>query len=396
MTGVQTCALPISFYTISDLLSPTTTSSTYTFSNVTLIEMSTQINNKYTVADGARYLIQNPNADLSTLTVKIQDYAGSSNITPYTFADNIVNIDGTTKVYWIKELDDNLYEISFGNGIIGKQLTNGNVINLSYSISSLDGPNGANIFNFTGVPQTGISYSATTTSPASGGSLPEDIESIRFNTPRAYSAQNRAVTNNDYKAIISSNFQEAKSVNVWGGEDNYPPMYGKAFVCIKPKSTDYLTTAQKDYIYNNILSGRNILTVQPTIVDPTYITIIINTAVYYNDLLTTRTAESLKSLVIDTINTYNNTDLEQFDGVFRFSKFSRLIDECESSIINNITTLLLKMDVAPKYNINANYTINLLNPIYYSGAAENIVASNGFYINGSQNIYYLEIGRAHV
>ena len=147
------------FYTISDLLSPTTTSSTYTFSNVTLIEMSTQINNKYIVADGARYLIQNPNADLSTLTVKVQDYAGSSNITPYTFADNIVNIDGTTKVYWIKELDDNLYEISFGNGIIGKQLTNGNVINLSYSISSLDGPNGANIFNFTGVPQTGISYS---------------------------------------------------------------------------------------------------------------------------------------------------------------------------------------------------------------------------------------------
>lgn len=377
------------FYTDSDLLSPFTFSTSYTFSNVRLIEKTNQITNKYTVADGIRYLVQNQYADLSTLTVKVQDHAGSSNIVAFASADNIVDIDGTSKVYWIKELDDNQYELVFGNGVIGYQLTNGNVVNVEYAISSLDAPNGARIFNYTGVPQIGITYSINAAYPATGGSLPEDIESIRFNAPRLYASQNRAVNTNDYKSIIQSNFLEAKSVAVWGGEDNYPPVYGKTFICVKPKTTDYLTSAQKDVIVKDILYSKNMMTVKPVIVDPDYIDIIMETTVYYNDLLTTRTADSIKSVIIDTINNYNTTELQQFDGVFRYSKFSKTLDTSEASIVNNITTLYLRVNVSPKYNISANYTINLLNPIYYSGAAENIVLSNGFYVQGDTNKYFL-------
>lgn len=370
------------FYTQSELLSPATTATTYTFSGVVLIEKSNQFTHNYSFVSSSGYLIPNQYADLSTLIVTV-------NGSPYTSTSNITEVDSTSKVYWTKELDDNQYEIIFGNGVIGYMPAVGDIISISYAVSSLDVVNGARVFNFSGTPQSGVSYLITTVSPASNGSYPEDIESIRFNAPRSYASQNRAVSANDYKAHIQSNFQEAKSVAVWGGEDNYPPEYGKVFVCVKPKSSDYLTTSQKDYIISDILSNKNVMTVTPTILDPEYINLIVTTTVYYNDLVTTRSADSIKSVVVDAINNYNITTLQQFDGIFKFSKYSKTVDESEPSIVSNITTLYLKKLVTPKFNIPATYTINLLNPIYFSGAAEDIITSSGFYVSGSTNVHYL-------
>jgi len=373
----------------SSVLSYNTPSLSYTFQNVLLTEKSNILSYNYTVADGIRFIIPNVNVDLSTLTVSVQDSISSSILTTFTESESLVDVTPTSTVYWIKEIDNGLYELTFGNGILGKALSNGNIVKLNYCVSSLDAPNGAKLFVYGGTLNTGITVSLVTTSAAANGSAPEDIESIRFNAPRAHSSQNRGVTNNDYKSLIYANFPAAKSVSVWGGEDNIPPIYGKTFICIKPKDTDILTNAQKDYILNTILPSKNVLTVTPVIVDPESIDILIDTTVYYNDLLTTRTSEALKQIVIDTILNYNTNELQKFDGVFRYSRISKLIDDSENSIINNITKITLKRYIIPKYNVSATYTINLINPIYYSGAAEDIILSSGFYISGSTDIHYV-------
>jgi len=365
--------------------------STYTFTGVELIEKTNQLVNKYTVANGVQYIIPNQFVDLSTVTVTVQESIGSSLITTYTLADNIVNVESSSNAYWVKEIDNGLYELTFGNGIIGTALSNGNIVIINYSVSSLEAPNGARLFSYSGTLPVGVTSAPiiTTTSKASGGSNSEDIESIRFNAPRAYSAQNRGVTANDYAALIYSNFSEARSVSVWGGEDNTPPVYGKTFISIKPKSSELLTTYQKDYILNTILPNKNVLTVIPEIVDATYIGIVVKTTVYYNELNTIRNINDIKTIVTDTILNYDVTELQRFDGIFRYSKLSRLIDNSEESIVNNTTTVTLKRSIDPKYNIIAEYSVDLINPIYYSGAKEDIVLSSGFYVAENSYVNYL-------
>ena len=211
------------FYNDSDLTYNTPALS-YTFQNVVLTEKSNILSYSYTVDTSTRYIIPNANTDLNTLTVSVQDSLSSSILTTFVKSNTIVDINSTSNVYWIKEIDDGLYELTFGNGILGKALTIGNVVNLNYCVSSLDAPNGAKLFTYSGTAVAGITVSLVTVSAAAKGSSPEDIESIRFNAPRAYSSQNRGVTPNDYKSLIYANFPAAKSVSVWGGEDNIPPI----------------------------------------------------------------------------------------------------------------------------------------------------------------------------
>jgi len=376
------------FYNASALASVSPEVS-HTFSNVVITEKSNQLSFKYTAASGVSYIIPNQYADLSTLSVTIQDNISSSNLTTFTLADNIVNITNASTVYWIKEIDNGLYELTFGNGIIGLALVPGNIVSLNYCISSLGAPNGARVFSYNGSLPQGVTTSIRTTSKATNGSGSEDIESIRFNAPRAHSAQNRGVTTSDYKSILMSNFPDAHSVSVWGGEDNIPPVYGKVFISIKPKSTDILTTAQKNYILNTLLPSKNVLTVFPVIVDPEHIKIMLTTTVYFNPLNTIRTPTDIQNMVLGTILNYNSTDLQVFDGVFRYSHVSKLIDSSEDSIINNITTVTFKRAIAPKYNIIAQYFVNLINPIYSSGVANDSVLSSGFYTPDNNFINYV-------
>lgn len=371
------------FYNTSALYSASTNPSVI-FNNVELIEKKDDLSFKYTVASGVKYIIPNKYVDLSTLRVVVRENSQSSIVTYFSLADSLVNITNDSKVYWIKEIDGGLYELVFGNGVLGSSLDNGNVVNINYAVSSLDAPNGARLFAF-----DNNNVTITTTSPASGGSLPEDIESIRFNAPRSYSTQNRGVTSDDYKSLIYTNFSEAKSVSVWGGEDNIPPIYGKTYICIKPKSSDNLTTAQKDFILKTVLPSKNVLTIMPVLVDPDYIDIILTTTVYYNELNTNRTAETIKTVVQDAILNYDALELQKFDGLFRYSKLSTIIDTCEDSIVSNITTVTLKRAITPKYNIPAEYSINLINPIYFSGTDENNVLSSGFYIEENAYVHFV-------
>jgi hypothetical protein len=378
-----------SFYTRGSY-TVSSSNGTYIFSNIKIIEGTPLVYN-YVVGSNTRYIIPNANIDLNTLSVRIQENSSSSVYSTFTKAETLVSADSTSKVYWVKEIDDGLYELTFGDGNIGMQLDTGNIVHIDYMVSNLDTPNGARQFTYSGQPlASGAQVSVTTIAAAANGAAPEDIDSIRFNAPHMYAAQNRAVTPDDYKAIVYSLFSDAASVTCWGGEDNNPPVYGKVFLCIKPKDADKLTTTQKTALISTILEQRNVVSVIPTIVDPEYINIALTTTVYYNEQATTKSASQIASLVTNTITAYGVNELDKFDGVFRYSKLSRLIDESDPAIVNNITTVLLRRALNVRYNTSAQYILNMINPIWSSGQPEESFKSTGFYIAGSDQLHYLD------
>jgi len=363
--------------------------STYTFSNV-IIKEGTPLTFKYTVADGVQYILPNADIDLSTLKIRVQDNASSSNFTTFINEEEIINLDGESQVYFIKEIEGKLYELEFGNNTIGKALVNGNVVNITYMTTNKTAANGARVFSYTGSTLLSGVVAVTTKNYAVGGDEVEGIESIRYNAPRAYSAQNRAVTVEDYKALIFRVYPEADTVNAWGGEDNVPPSYGRIYLSIKPKTTSVLTNTQKDFITREILKQKNVVSITPVMVDPEYINVEVTTTAYYNPRLTSKSESELKALIIDTIKAYNTDNLQSFTGIFRQSNISSKIDATEDSIISNITTIKLHREIEVEYNSNSNYTINLGNPIYNSGVPEQSITSTGFYIQGNDNVMYLE------
>jgi hypothetical protein len=378
------------FYNRSAITVSRNSSGNYTFLNLSLTE-GTPLQYKYTVATGVRYIVPNANVDIDTLSVRVQENANSNLFEVYTRAESLTDVTSTTKVYFIKEIDDGLYEISFGNGVIGTEFANGNVVTLDYFVSSLEAANTASNFSYGGSSLLGSNLSITTLSRAAGGAASEDINSIKFNAPRMYAAQNRAVTPEDYKAIILSQFPQAASVTVWGGEDNDPPIYGKTFICIKPSEGSKLTNLQKEFITNNILQQRNIVSITPEIIDPGYFNVKVTSFVYYNPRETTKTPKQIETIVKDAILNYNATELEKFDGVLRFSKLSRIIDSSDPAIINNTTRIMVRRQFAPAYNISSEYKLNLINPISQDGGKQgDVFASTGFFVPNSTAVHYLD------
>lgn len=360
----------------------------FTFSDITIIEGKFQTQ-KYIVQPTTKFYISNLNCDTSTLKVYVNDSSGVGDAVAYTLSDNILNLSGSSKVYFLKEIEDGLYEVYFGDGALGKKLENGNLVTLTYYNTNGAAANYCKYFSTNLGSQFGTT-SIRTISSSVGGKSQETIDSIRFNAPRAYSMQNRAVTEEDYKSLIYRYYPNAQTVNVWGGEENSPPVYGKVYISIKPKDDDYLDVESKSFIKNTILRPKSVVTTSTEIVDPEYINIQLNTTVYYNSKLTNQGADAIRAKVLSTINNYNNTDLLKFDGMFRFSKLSRLIDTCDKSIQSNITTIVLRREITPQFDVSAAYTVNLGNPVYYSGVAEDSLVTTGFYVAGSKDIYYIK------
>lgn len=376
------------FYNL-ETVTATLNNNVYTFNDV-IIKEGTPLTYRYVANEGTRYIIPNEAADLSTLSVRIQSSATSTFFETYSRQEDILNLDGNSKVYFVKEIDGELYELEFGNGVIGKALENGNVINMTYMTSNKNLANGIRLFSYSGSSLLGGVVTVTTTTPAFGGGDIEPIDNIRYNAPRSYTAQNRAVTVEDYKALLYKLYPEAQTINVWGGENNVPKQYGKVFISIKPKTSNQLTDVQKSYIINEILRKKNVVSITPEIVDPVFINLEVNATVYYNPNLTTKTASEIKDLVIQTIQDYNTNQLNSFSGVFKFSKLTSAIDATEDSITSNITTIKLHREVQPIYNTKTTYQIELGNPIYGSGVPEQSILSTGFYLYGREEVMYLE------
>jgi len=366
---------------------------TYTFLNVSLIE-GKLLSKSYQANAAGKYLIPNLKLDTSTLTVNVQEVSGSAANTLYTLSDNFAALTPNSRAYFLKENDEGLYEVSFGDGIIGFKPINGSNIILDYFVCNEGTPNGTSVFTYTGNDFTNTaSVAITTKSVAAGGSVPETIDSIKFNAPKSFTAQNRAVTADDYKVIIPKYYNNVDAISVWGGEENDPPIYGKAYISIKPKTGDTLTQSTKQIIIKDIIKGKSLVSIIPEIVDADILNISPTTAVYYNPKATALGSESIKTIVVNTIKDYNIATLNKFDSVFRESTLSKLIDNSEQSIVSNITKIRLKYLLSPTFNLNTKYTITLNNPLFRASTIQNssiAVFSSGFKIAGSSDTYFIE------
>ena len=270
--------------------SATLNNGSYTFNNVELIQGAyySYSYNVVTPGPDEKYVLPNNGIDTTSLRVIVQNSSNDATQTLYTQTTDIVNIDSTSKVYFLQENSQEKYEIFFGDDIIGKKLTAGNIVNIEYIITDGEAANvSSNITQaFTTVSIQGSSdVTITTVSNAVGGASKEGIQSIKFNAPLINAAANRAVTTEDYKALITSSITEAESVSVWGGEDNVPPIYGKVLISLKPYDGFTISQSTKDIITSQILSNKKVLAIQPQFIDPEYFYIGMDINVKYLSLI---------------------------------------------------------------------------------------------------------------
>jgi len=369
----------------------------YNFSNVTLYE-GTAVTFKYTndVNDpDQKFIIPSDLCDTSTLVVKIQNSGADTTTNTYSLATSLADISSTTKAYFLQEGDEGKFEVYFGDGVIGKALDDGNIVILEYIVSNVDAANGASTFTPESTIDGFSNITITTNSSSQGGTPAQSKESVRVNAPLSYSAQNRAVTTSDYETIIQSIYPNAQSVSAWGGEDDETPVYGVVKIAIKAASGSTLTNATKSQLVSQ-LKKFNVASVRPEIVDPEISSILLTSTVKFDSGSTTETADTLKTDIITTLTNYNTNTLSKFDGVFRYSKVTGLIDNTDNSIISNITTIKVRKNFTPTLNSSTKYNIYFRNALYnphsgHKASDGGILSSTGFKVSGdTTNVYYFD------
>jgi len=355
----------------------------YVFENVELLQGKYQTSKYiFDVATDEKFKIPYENAVTSSLIVTVFESPTSNESETFVAAPILTSIDSDTAVYWLQEAQDGFYEIYFGDGIIGKKLTDGNLIQIEYIVTDIDAANGASTFTLSDTIEGNSDATITTITRASGGSAREDLASVKFNAPLSFVAQNRAVTPDDYKSIILSNYANVDAISVWGGEDNNPPDYGKVYISIAPKDSETLPQVEKDYIIAQYLKPKNVVSITPTIVDPTYTYIFLEVFFKYNPNITNLSSDALANKVRETITLYNNDELKRFDGVFRHSNLLRQIDITDVSIINSTVRVYVQKRLVPEVNVEKRYDIYFSGPLYISDSNEQIIESTEFtYLN---------------
>lgn len=329
-----------------------------------------------------RFEIPDEDIDTSTIRVRIRANDNSSNHDIYTQFTTLANVDSNSKVYFIQENSAAKFEIYFGDGIIGYKPTSDNIVEVEYIYTNSEDANGARTFEMISEIEGNSDISVTTVSASAGGAPRESIESIRFNSPLTYITQNRAVTADDYKAIIQKEYGDIEAISVWGGEDASPPDYGKVFISIKPLTGEVLNDSEKEFIINNILKSKNVVSITPIMVDPQYTYIKLETFFKYNPNLTDRTRAELQALISNTINTYNDTELKRFDGVFRYSKLLRTIDTSDPAVLNSYIRVYMFKTVTPSPSRDNYYDLEFASPIYTTSSSESVISTTSFLING--------------
>ena len=342
-----------------------------------------------------RYIIDSPNIDSSTLRVFVSLVDETSIGRFYTKVDNILTLDKTSEIYLTQEVQDEKYEILFGDGLFGKKLENGQTITATYIVTDGKEGNGPSNFSFQGtfvkddgtffVPTDNVSI--TTTSNASNGAEVEDVSSIKYFAPRLYSAQYRAVTPRDYEAIIHQIFPQTESVAVVGGEELDPPQFGKVQISIKPKNGTFVSDFDKTQIKNKLKSYA-IAGINSEIVDLKILYVELDSTVYYNPAQVA-SVENLRSLIFSALKLYSeNVEMNKFGGRFKYSKVGQLIDRVDDGITSNITKVAIRRDLKALLNQFAQYELCFGNQFNINPAGYNI-KSTGFTLTGSDKISYL-------
>jgi hypothetical protein len=329
---------------------------TYTFSDVDVTE-GTLLSYSYVVSDttpNSKYEIPNPAVDTTTMLVSVQTSSSDTTTTTYTLTTDITGLDTTSKVYFLEQNPQGNYQIYFGDGIIGKSLTAGNIVTIQYMIATGSAVNVSSTVSQSFTAGTTIggtsNIAVTVNSNSTGGADAESITSIKFNAPRVNASKNRAVTAADYESLILSNYAGAESVSVWGGEDNDPPFYGRVIISLKPFSGFTISDATKEAIATNILKSKQALTTTPVFVDPVFFHVGISADVIYNSSATTLSSEQIKVQVNDAISTYFSTSLQKFNKNYIHSTLINAILAKNNSITSALLTVKLQRRVLPTLN----------------------------------------------
>ena len=353
---------------------------TYSVTDLPIRE-GTIVNKKYTVnlADTTqRFVVPNRNVDISTITVQVQNSSSDTAVTTWTNANalDVTTIASTQKVFWIQEVEEQKYEILFGDGAVGAQLADANIIFIEYLVTSGLASNKASSFTAVGTVAglSSANYTLTVASAASGGAEIESVASLKTNAPKLYQAQKRATTKEDYKAILLGERSDIESITVYGGEDASPAVYGKVYIAVKPNGNTAFSAATKDAIKTSILKKTNVVTVTPEIVDPIFYYLLIDTTINYDPVTLLTNEDTLKSLISSTITNYFSTSLQKFDNKFRYSKLAGVIDDTNSSIRNSKTSIRYQMQIAPMtLAVAATYTME-----FNTTLAEGTLTSTAF------------------
>ena len=363
----------------------------YKFSSVPIYE-GTLVSFRYTVDStdvDQRFTIPSVNADTSSLKVTVQTSASDTTIETYTLASGLKGLNSTSKAYFLKETDTGKFEVYFGDGILGNKLADGNIVILEYLITNKEEANGASVFKVGSSVGGFTDISIVTKSNAEGGAEGESKESIRFNAPLQYTSQDRAVTTTDYETLVKSIYPNAQSISAWGGEDDETPIYGVVKISIKAPSGTLTDTTKLDIV--NKLKPYNVASVRPEIVDPITTSIMLVVNAKFDKKGTAKTADTLKAEITNAIEDYNENTLTAFDGVFRYSKLTGLVDDVDNSILSNITTVKMRKEFTPTINSSTKYDVYFRNAVYnpHSGH-EPILSSTGFKISGNANEMFLD------
>ena len=315
-----------------------------------------------------RFIIPNANVDTSTISVTVQNSSSDSTVVAWADGNSldVTTITSSQKVYFLQEVEEGKYELIFGDGAVGKQLSDGNIIFIEYLVTGGVAANQASSFTAVGsvAGLTSANYTLTVATAASGGAVSESINSLKNNAPKLYQAQKRATTKDDYKAILLAERNDIDSITIYGGEDASPPVYGKVYIAIKPAgNTSYSNTA-KDDIKTSILKKTNVVTVIPEIVDPIFYYLLITTTINYDPVTLLTSENTLKSEIDTSITNYFTTDLQKFDQKFRYSVLTKKIDNTDSAIRNSKTSLKYQMWITPVTLATVStYTMEFNNPV---------------------------------
>ena len=368
----------------------------YKFHSIPIYE-GTLVTFKYTVDTSdpdQKFIIPSITADTSTLKVQIQNSVSDTTTNTWTKATGLTSLDNTSKVYFLQEGENGKFEVYFGDGIVGKSLNDGNIVILEYIVSNKTEANGASAFTLSGSIGGFTDVSIVTVSSAQGGAEAQSKESIRYNAPLQYARQDRAVTTSDYETLVQEIYPNAQSVSAWGGEDDETPVYGVVKIAIKAASGSTLTDTTKESIKTQ-LQKYNVASVRPEIVDPETTSLILNTVVKYDEKATTKTSDTIKSNVTTTLTNYNTDTLQKFDGVFRHSKVTGLIDDTDTSILSNVTKLTIRKSFTPTLSASTRYDVYFRNGIFnphsgHKSASGGVISSTGFKVPNDSNVYYLD------
>ena len=370
-----------------------------TFADVEIYE-GTFLTSNFTVsslnpAPPTKYILENANIDTSTLEVLVRGTQSSTSSKKYVFSDTLIEVTDKSRVYFLQEIEDQRYELIFGDGVFGEKLESLNFIEVSYITTNGSAGNNVSSFSFNGrivdnnnnLISTGISI-ITTINDSIGGKEIESVDSIKRYAPKVYSAYNRAVTAADYEALIPKIYPETESVSVFGGEELTPPKYGKVFITIKPFYGPYVPDSIKNNL-NSMLRKYSVAGIVTEIQDLKYLYVEVDVNAYYNPSLTP-SANAVQTVVMNNINAYaDSSEMNKYGAKFKYSKFQGVVDNSNDSITSNITKVVMRRDLKPVLNQNAEYELCFGNSFYMKNQNGYNIKSSGFSVFGQPNTVYL-------